>query len=125
MSIADAQLSPVPDLAALRARLSETFVFEGANGATLNATLVDVHEQPAMNSRFACFAAQFALPFGTAMHQGLYTVRAGEDRWAWLLTPVMPGEDGRPRMEAVFHVLSQSAETPHGGAQQGRAVTHA
>ncbi len=119
-------MSPIkmPSRAELCACLRSTFdllPIDRAEEVQVNAELVDVYEGCAMNSGFLSYSAQFALPAGVNLPRSLFAVRESRDggdvgqAWLLLLTPVLPGEDGRERMEAVFHVPSQvvaAAVTP-------------
>ena len=117
-------MNPVvlPSLAQWRVRLGEIFLLstpQRTDIAAVPAELVDVYECSAMNSRYVSYAAQFALPAGVWLAQSSYGVSASQatakdqaqaavGAWPLLLTPVLPGADGRARMEAVFHVPSQA-----------------
>ncbi len=99
----------MPTYADLTAQMGATFDLLSADGLGTSAVMIDAYEGIAMNSRYQSYAAQFALPHGIQLPQAVYAVHNGKEEWPLLLTPVMPGEDGRARMEAVFHV---AAHTP-------------
>ncbi len=102
--------SSMPSYARLQARMNTTFAVRNAEGFGVEVEMTDVYEGIAMNARYQCYSAQFALPLGLQLPQAVYAVHDGQDEWPLLLTPVMPGEDGRSRMEAVFHVRSQAVD---------------
>lgn len=102
--------SRMPSFARLQTRLHTTFAVRNAEGFGAEVEMIDVYEGIAMNARYQCYSAQFALPLGLQLPQAVYAVHDGQDEWPLLLTPVMPGEDGRSRMEAVFHVRSKTVD---------------
>lgn len=108
-------MSPVklPGVSELRTHLNGRFVLLPLDRPTdpvVSAELVGVYESGAVNSRYMSYAAQFALSAGVNLSQSLYAVRESDNgknmgrAWLLSLTPLVPGADGRPRMEAVFHV---------------------
>lgn len=105
----------MPSFAQLQAQLNATFSLRNAEGFTVSAELIDVYEGIAMNARYVCFSMQLALPPDVNLPQAVYAVHVvneghevsnGAEEWPLLLTPVMPCEDDRARMEAVFHVAA-------------------
>jgi len=102
----------MPTHAELLARMNGTFLIRNAEGFGTQAELIDVYEGVAMNASYVSYSMQLALPLGLNLPQTVYAVRAvdgSSEEWPLLLTPMMPGEDGRARMEAVFHVKAQVA----------------
>jgi hypothetical protein len=102
------------------ARINTIFLVRNAEGFGTQAQLIDVYEGIAMNARYVSYSMQLALPLGVNLPQAVYAVRAGSaaqgvdevnsastEEWPLLLTPILSGEDGRARMEAVFHVAAQ------------------
>jgi len=98
----------IPSFADLQAQMNKTFALRNSDGLGTGAELIDVYEGIAMNARYACYSMQLALPPGVNLPQAVYAVHNGSEEWPLLLTPVMPGDDGRARMEAVFHVPSKT-----------------
>ncbi|MEW9680101.1 hypothetical protein [Pseudomonas sp. TE50-2] len=71
----------------------------------LEAQLLAVTEGQAMSPRHQRFAAEFALPSGTALPQAVFRLSPpGKEGWLLMMTPVGPDTEGRPVLEAVFHV---------------------
>lgn len=73
-----------------------------------------------MSRNFPDFSHVLVWTYLTSSQQAVYAVRAGSaaqgvdevnsastEEWPLLLTPILSGEDGRARMEAVFHVAAQ------------------
>jgi len=112
----------LPGPAQWRACLGRTFALAPpacSENVAAHAELVDVYECVAMNKHYVSYAAQFALPPDVRLAQSTYSVSESHvngtqaapqirDAWLLLLTPVLPGDDGRARMEAVFHVPSHA-----------------
>lgn len=71
----------------------------------LEAQLLAVTEGQAMSPRHQRYAAEFALPAGTVLPQAVFRLSPpGEEGWLLMMTPVGPDSDGRPVLEAIFHV---------------------
>lgn len=98
----------IPTFAELQAQMNAGFSLHNADGLGTGAELVDVYEGIAMNARYVCYSMQLALPPGVNLPQAVYAVHNGREEWPLLLTPVMRGEDGRARMEAVFHIAAHA-----------------
>ncbi len=108
----------MPTFEVLQSLLAQSFTLRDMEGRETPAELIDVYKGIAMNSRYHCYSAQFALPENLDLPQAVYAVCNGSQEWALLLAPVMPGEDGRGRMEAVFHLLKTPAGEPPAVAKE-------
>jgi hypothetical protein len=104
-----AESTRMPTFEELHALLNHGFTLRDGAGLEISAELIDVYRGIGMNVRYESYAAQFALPEGVSLPQAVYVVSNGGREWPLLITPVMPGEDGRDRMEAVFHLLKTTA----------------
>jgi hypothetical protein len=96
----------MPDKATLEAALNQQFQLRAPTGETFNAELVKVGDGMALNKRYVCYAAEFALPEGLKLPQETYEITnaANDSAWSLLLVPIIPGDDGRALLEAIFHV---------------------
>jgi hypothetical protein len=98
----------IPSLERLRAVACDRFWLVDARGRRWPALLHRAQSGVAMNTRYCCYSAQFAMPDGVQLPQDVYELLAAEtgERWSLLLAPVGPrAEDGRALMEAVIHCL--------------------
>lgn len=97
----------MPNFERLRADIGRSYVLDDtAAGGSVTVELVDARRGVPMNRLYACHSAEFALPPGVRLAQAVFDVWAGEECWpGLLLTPVGPGEDGRQRLQMVFHGL--------------------
>ena len=96
----------VPSLERLRDGSAGAFWLADAHGSRWPAQLHRAQPGVAMNARYCCYSAQFAMPDGVRLPQDIYDLLAPDtgERWSLLLAPVGPrAEDGRALMEAVFH----------------------
>lgn len=72
---------------------------------TLDVELLEVLPGVPMSARHECFSAFFGLPLGSALPQGSYRLAPfDEEGWLLLMTPGRPEADGRPVLQAVFHM---------------------
>jgi len=101
----------IPSLERLRRDIGSTYFLSGPWAGELPAELVAADEGVAMNKRYRCYHAEFALPAGVQLPQVSCDVRAGSDVWPMLLlTPGAPDpDDPRQRLHAVFHTLIPQA----------------
>lgn len=106
-------MTHIPTLERLRADIGSTYALRGPWAGELPVELVAADEGIAMNKRYCCYHAEFALPAGVRLPQVSCEVRAGDDLWPMLLlTPGAPDpDDARQRMHAVFHTLIPQAAT--------------
>jgi len=96
----------IPGAAALRALIDQPFTFAAPGIAAFSARLASVADGVPMDADYVCYRARFVLEGGPAA-QASYSVTAPDGAvWQLLLTPVRPGADGRPVLEAVFHTLA-------------------
>lgn len=95
----------MPSQAALEADIGRAFTLTIPDALCVEVRLAAVHAGTPMNRRYCCYSAEFAAPPGAQLPQALYEVAYGDQCWPLLLTPIGPGEDGQPRLEAVFHYL--------------------
>lgn len=105
----------MPSQAALKADIGRTFTLTIPDVLRVDARLAAVHAGIPMNRRYCCYSAEFAVPPGASLPQALYEVACGDQCWPLLLTPIGPGEDGQPRLEAVFHYLIPEPAIPAAG----------
>ncbi|MEE1889301.1 DUF6916 family protein [Pseudomonas carassii] len=95
----------MPSFADLQQATGSHFQLWISDEQALAAQLLVVTEGPAMSPRHQRYAAEFALPAGTVLPQALFRLSPpGEQGWLLLMTPVGPDSDGRPVLEAIFHV---------------------
>lgn len=108
-------MSSIPTLERLQAELGRTCFLSGPWAGELPAELVHASEGVAMNRRYRCYHAEFALPEGLRLGQVVCSVRSGTDTWpGLLLTPAAPEPgDARQRLHTVFHyeITQASAAT--------------
>lgn len=95
----------MPSQAALEADIGRVFTLTIPDVLCVGVRLAAVHAGTPMNRRYCCYSAEFTAPPGAQLPQALYEVACGDQCWPLLLTPIGPGEDGQPRLEAVFHYL--------------------
>jgi hypothetical protein len=101
----------MPSQARLEADIGRAFTLTIPDALRVEVQLAAVHAGVPMNRRYCCYSAEFAAPSGAQLPQALYEASLGDESWPLLLTPIGPGEDGRPRLEAVFHYpIPQPAE---------------
>ncbi|HDS1679053.1 TPA: hypothetical protein QEM39_000524 [Pseudomonas putida] len=94
----------VPSQAELERADPQGFVLQVAPGQGIRVTLAGVYPEVAMNERYECYSFVLSLPEGVALPSQVYRLFGPEQQaWLLLLTPVMPGADGRPLLEAVIH----------------------
>ncbi|QDQ26855.1 hypothetical protein FNU76_11030 [Chitinimonas arctica] len=111
----------VPSQAQLNDTLGQTYRLVLPWGESMPVELVRVSSGVPMNTRYCCYAAEFALPAGTQLGQAVYTLAPpapGGDALSWplLLTPIGPAEDGPVLMEAVFHYPVPQVQAESAGA---------
>lgn len=95
----------MPSQARLQADIGCTFTLTIPDTLRVDVELAGVYGGTPMNSRYCCYSAHFAVLNGPPLPQALYEVSISEESWSLLLTPIGPGKDGRPLLEAVFHYL--------------------
>ena len=115
----------MPSQQELQTLVGNAFSISDAQGRSVAATLLSVHSGVAIDEWHVSYSAVFGLPSGITAPQGSYQIapRAGADDepgWMLFVTPLRPGRDGQPLLEAVFHVQRDSADgTPQGMALAG------
>lgn len=104
-------MTGIPSLERLRRDIGSIYALRGPWAGELPVELIDAGEGIAMNKRYRCYHAEFALPPGVQLPQVSCELRAGDDAWPMLLlTPGAPDpDDARQRMHAVFHTLIPQA----------------
>ncbi|WP_085317908.1 DUF6916 family protein [Derxia lacustris] len=96
----------IPSPATLRSLIGQPFHISAPAVGSFGARLASVVDGVPMDADHVCYCAGFALD-GAPVPQASYTVIAPDGAvWQLLLTPVRPGADGRPVLEAVFHTLA-------------------
>lgn len=97
----------IPSFERLQQDIGRTYLLGAGQWFTpVPAELRSVNHGVAMNKHYQCYSALLALPREVDLPQVSCTVSAGDESWPMLLlTPVRPGEDGRPLMQMVFHTL--------------------
>ncbi|WP_051377694.1 DUF6916 family protein [Derxia gummosa] len=100
----------LPDASRLRALIGRDFDFAAPGAGSFAARLDHVTDGLPMDAGYRCYRAQFVVDGAWAM-QANYRVTAPDGEvWQLLLTPVRPGADGRPVLEAVVHThVSQAS----------------
>lgn len=115
----------MPSQQELQTLVGSAFSISDSQGRSVPATLLSVHSGVAIDEWHVSYSAVFGLPLGITAPQGSYQIApqaAADDESGWMLfvTPLRPGRDGQPLLEAVFHVQRDSADsTPHGMALAG------
>jgi hypothetical protein len=101
----------IPSLDRLLADIGQTYQLRGPWQGELPVELTSAGEGVAMNHRYRCYHAEFALPPGVSLPQVSCDVRAGDELWPMLLlTPGAPHhDDTRQRMHTVIHALISQA----------------
>ncbi|RQP23186.1 hypothetical protein [Piscinibacter terrae] len=101
----------IPSLARLQADIGQTYQLRGPWQGELPVELTAADAGVAMNHRYCCYHAEFALPAGVSLPQVSCDVRAGDELWPMLLlTPGAPHpDDTRQRMHTVIHMLNPQA----------------
>lgn len=103
----------IPSFERLQRDIGRTYLLGVGQWVTpVPAELRSVKPGLAMSERYRCYSALLALPPGVDLPQVSCAVSAGDESWPLLLlTPVRPGDDGRPLMQMVFHtsVVSEPA----------------
>lgn len=102
----------MPSQATLQALLGRQFSIGDAEGRSAPATLSSVDQGVALDASYVSYSATFELDGSVSAPQGSYRVAPlpapGEpdtpEAWLLFVTPVRPARNGRPRLEAVFHV---------------------
>jgi hypothetical protein len=108
----------IPSFERLSQEVGKSCVLLSAVQGAHVVELVAVSEGTPMNARHRCYSAEFALPFGAFLSQGLFTLTSGQDVWPDLLfTPIGPDEDGRQLMQLFFHFAI--ASTPVAAVRSG------
>lgn len=95
----------IPSFERLQQDIGRTYLLGAGQWTTpVPAELRAVKQGVAMNERHLCYSALLALPRDVDLPQVSCNVDAGDASWPLLLlTPVLPGADGRPLMQMVFH----------------------
>ena len=107
----------IPDFERLQADIGKTYQLTFDDGSSLPVEVTAARGGIPMNPRYCCYSAYMALPDAVQLGQTQCTVSSSNDVWpGLLLTPVGPGEDGRQRMQMVFHVLISQARPAHAPA---------
>lgn len=98
----------IPSFERLQQDIGRTYLLGTGQWTTpVPAELRAVQQGVAMNEHYLCYSALLALPREVDLPQVACNVDAGDASWPLLLlTPVRPGEDGRPLMQMVFHTRS-------------------
>lgn len=115
----------MPSQQELQTLVGSAFSISDAQGRSLPATLLSVHSGVAIDEWHVSYSAVFGLTPGITAPQGSYQIApraAAGDEPGWMLfvTPLRPGRDGQPLLEAVFHVQRDAADSkPHGVALAG------
>lgn len=113
----------IPSQQKLQSLVGQAFSVADAEGRSVPATLVSVHDGVALDHEYTSYSAIFSLAPGITAPQGSYQIApvpaVGETPthpgWLLFVTPVRPGRGGQPRLEAVFHVERESAVAATGG----------
>ena len=100
-------MTEMPSQPALRSAVGQVFQLQDDHGTVTHVQLLSVAEGVRMARDYTCYAAVFGLPQGLAATQGTYRVSRADDAWSLFLAPILPGADGRARLEAVFHYRFQ------------------
>ncbi|MFB4391373.1 DUF6916 family protein [Pseudomonas sp. LS_1] len=95
----------MPTQQALQDAMGSLFQLWIGEDQALDAQLLAVTDGVAMSPRYQCFSADFALPHGVVLPQAVFRLSPpGEEGWLLLMTPTLPDTDGRPVLQAVFHM---------------------
>ncbi len=95
--------SAIPTREFLDAHINATWELHHPQLAPLQARLVRVDDAGAMNKKFVCYSAEFALVDGERPHSLTYTAHCGEHAWPLLLTAIGPDEDGQELLQLIIH----------------------
>lgn len=94
----------MPSRAELEQADAHGFVLQIAPEQGIRVSLAGTFDEVAMNGRFECYSLLLALPEGVSLPSEVYRLFGPEgQQWLLLMTPVLPGADGRHLLEAVIH----------------------
>lgn len=100
----------LPGLALLQAHRGQVVRLDTPGGRPVAATLLRAASGVAMNAQYRCYSAEFLLAPGVHLPQAVYRLHLGEASWQLLMTPVGLADDGRGRLQAVFHAMAGAAD---------------
>lgn len=115
----------MPSQQELQTLVGSAFSISDAQGRSVPATLLSVHSGVAIDEWHVSYSAVFGLTTGITVPQGCYHIAQAPGvghsttppGWMLFITPLRPGRDGQPLLEAVFHLQQDAADsTPNGMA---------
>ncbi|WP_288442118.1 hypothetical protein [uncultured Pseudomonas sp.] len=94
----------IPSQAELEQADPQGFVLQVAPGQGIRVSLAGVYPEVAMNERYECYSLVLSVPAEVTLPSQMYRLFGpNEQQWLLLFTPIMPGADGRARLEAIIH----------------------